>query len=258
MAEFVATADGVRLAYDTAGRGEPPVVFVHGWGGDRSYFAPQVTHFADRHAVATLDLRGHGESGRPEPGRPGSYEVAAFADDALAVAKAGRLAPPRRGRPQPGRLARVGMRSAPWCGAGGGHGQPALALSESAKAFFAASVEAVAADRDGAWRAGFISEQLLPTDTVRRQEIIAGVAALPAAIAAAAWRAIARFDGAVALGQVQVPLLWIGSDDPGAALREACPRIIIGQTVGAGHFNQLEVPDQVNAMIERFLAVIER
>ena len=26
-------------------------------------------------------------------------------------------------------------------------------------------------------------------------------------------------------------------------------------TVGAGHFHQLEVPEQVNAMIERFLAV---
>ena len=36
-------------------------------------------------------------------------------------------------------------------------------------------------------------------------------------------------------------------------LRRACPAITIGQTVGAGHFIQLEVPDQVNAMIERFL-----
>ena len=26
-------------------------------------------------------------------------------------------------------------------------------------------------------------------------------------------------------------------------------------TVGAGHFHQLEVPEQVNAMIERFLAL---
>jgi pimeloyl-ACP methyl ester carboxylesterase len=40
-----------------------------------------------------------------------------------------------------------------------------------------------------------------------------------------------------------------------ARLREACPHAIIGQTVGAGHFHQLEVPDQVNAMIERFLKV---
>ena len=38
-------------------------------------------------------------------------------------------------------------------------------------------------------------------------------------------------------------------------LRALNPRIRTGQTVGAGHFNQLEVPQQVNAMIERFLAV---
>ena len=31
--------------------------------------------------------------------------------------------------------------------------------------------------------------------------------------------------------------------------------LMVGQTVGARHFNILEVPEQVNAMIERFLAV---
>jgi hypothetical protein len=30
---------------------------------------------------------------------------------------------------------------------------------------------------------------------------------------------------------------------------------MIGQTVGAGHYHQLEVPDQVNAMVERFIAI---
>jgi hypothetical protein len=30
--------------------------------------------------------------------------------------------------------------------------------------------------------------------------------------------------------------------------------LIVGQTVGAGHFNNRVVPEQVNAMIERFLA----
>jgi len=38
-----------------------------------------------------------------------------------------------------------------------------------------------------------------------------------------------------------------------ARLRELCPHVMIGQTVGAGHFHQLEVPVQVNAMIDRFL-----
>jgi pimeloyl-ACP methyl ester carboxylesterase len=31
------------------------------------------------------------------------------------------------------------------------------------------------------------------------------------------------------------------------------PTVVNGWTVGAGHFSQLEVPDQVNAMIEGFL-----
>jgi hypothetical protein len=33
---------------------------------------------------------------------------------------------------------------------------------------------------------------------------------------------------------------------------------VTGKTVGSGHFVQLEVPEQVNAMIERFLAVALR
>ena len=37
-------------------------------------------------------------------------------------------------------------------------------------------------------------------------------------------------------------------------LLEANPAITIGQR-GAGHFHQLEVPEQVNPMIERFLSV---
>ncbi|MFN0027513.1 MAG: alpha/beta fold hydrolase [Acidimicrobiales bacterium] len=40
---------------------------------------------------------------------------------------------------------------------------------------------------------------------------------------------------------------------PPPVLATAIPHVITGQTVGAGHFNMLEVPDQVNAMIEQFL-----
>ena len=44
-----------------------------------------------------------------------------------------------------------------------------------------------------------------------------------------------------------------GPINDAAALRALNPVLRTGQTVGAGHFNQLEVPEQVNAMIERFL-----
>jgi hypothetical protein len=38
-------------------------------------------------------------------------------------------------------------------------------------------------------------------------------------------------------------------------LRELCPQLVTAKTLLAGHFNTLEVADQVNAMIERFLSV---
>ena len=44
-----------------------------------------------------------------------------------------------------------------------------------------------------------------------------------------------------------------GSPGIGAVIRRLTAKVV-GQTVGAGHFAQLIVPDQVNAMIARFLA----
>jgi pimeloyl-ACP methyl ester carboxylesterase len=76
MTQFASVPDG-RLAYDVAGAGDPPMLFVHGWCCDRSCFAPQVTHFSASHAVVAVDLRGHGESSAPEqPLKPGRISAA--------------------------------------------------------------------------------------------------------------------------------------------------------------------------------------
>ena len=45
----------------------------------------------------------------------------------------------------------------------------------------------------------------------------------------------------------------LGGSPDSVRLRTIKPDLEVGITVGAGHFHQLEVPDQVNAMIERFL-----
>jgi pimeloyl-ACP methyl ester carboxylesterase len=52
--------------------------------------------------------------------------------------------------------------------------------------------------------------------------------------------------------------MYVGSHAPVAdmaALRAAMPNAVMAQTAGAGHFHQIEVPEQVNPMIERFLAI---
>lgn len=68
--------NGIRLSYDDRGSGEPSIVFVHGWTCNRSFFAPQAEHFARRHRVVSVDLRGHGESDKPNE----AYSIEAYAD----------------------------------------------------------------------------------------------------------------------------------------------------------------------------------
>jgi hypothetical protein len=66
------------------------------------------------------------------------------------------------------------------------------------------------------------------------------------------------WDAAAAASACKVPALYIGaavSLSDLARFRQLCPQLVVGQTVGAGHFNNQEVPDQVNAMIDRFLTV---
>ena len=50
-----------------------------------------------------------------------------------------------------------------------------------------------------------------------------------------------------------VPMIEKGRDL--ARLRAACPQLMVAKTYGSGHFSPLEVPDQINAMIARFIAV---
>lgn len=255
MPESLSVA-GFRLVYDTAGAGDPPMLFVHGWCCDRSYFAPQFEHFAASHAVAALDLRGHGDSGSPKT-RPGGYDMDVLADDVLAVAAVAGFDRPVLVGHSLGAL--IGLVCAARAGAIGAlvMVDPAPITNEKAKKFFRESAGAVAADEDGSWRRNFVAGMFLPADVARRAAIIEQMPANPPGIAAEVMRVMGEFDGAV-LAKVSVPVLSIGSAGPAnssADLRRLCPAITIGQTVGSGHFNMLEVPEQVNAMIERFLAV---
>jgi pimeloyl-ACP methyl ester carboxylesterase len=256
VTEF-ATRDGVKLAYERSGTGDPPIVFIHGWACDRSYFEPQVKHFAVDHAVVAVDLRGHGESDRVEPG-PGVYDVDRFADDVLAIAAGVGFDRPVVIGHSLGGVVALACAARPGAVSAAVMVDPAPITNEPIKAFLGQAAESAERDEDASWRKGFVGGMFLPSDEARRDEIIAGMTALPPAIAGAALRGIAEFDGTTALREVGVPLLSIGSAAPTNApedFRAACPTITIGQTVGSGHFNQLEVPDQVNSMIERFLRI---
>ncbi len=70
--------------------------------------------------------------------------------------------------------------------------------------------------------------------------------------------AMLAHDTAADAAACRVPTLAVASATlPGdvGRFRKLCPQLVTGQTVGSGHFHQLEVPEQINLMIDRFLAI---
>ncbi len=74
-------ADGVRLAYEAIGSGEP-LVLISGQSGDRHVWDNIRYDFADRYRVITFDHRGTGDSDKPEDP---PYTTRGFARDAITI-----------------------------------------------------------------------------------------------------------------------------------------------------------------------------
>src|SRR6266436_10206392 len=69
--------NGIALFYEEAGKGAPPILLVHGLAGDHTFMTPQFEHYRSTHRVVSMDLRGHGQSEKPQQ----EYTIAGFADD---------------------------------------------------------------------------------------------------------------------------------------------------------------------------------
>jgi pimeloyl-ACP methyl ester carboxylesterase len=247
--------DGVKLYYDIDGKGSPPIVFVHGWTCNHTYFAPQQKYFGKRHRVVSVDLRGHGKSDKPEQ----QYSIAGFADDlAWMCAELGLKKPVVVGHSMGGMVALELAASHPDVpGAIVTCDSPVVVPAQLATNM-GATLEQF---RKRNWRPAhraFIADALfIPTDDAKRKErILKDMTSAPDHVTIGCFEAIAAADTEGAARKCKVPFLNILAASPLCdveRLRELCPAAVVGQTVGAGHFHQLEVPDQVNGMIERFL-----
>ncbi|MBA2524324.1 MAG: alpha/beta hydrolase [Pyrinomonadaceae bacterium] len=81
LASVVTAADGVPIHYEVKGNGDLALVFIHCWSCDRTLWENQVAVFAKDHRVVTIDLPGHGDSGK---GRT-NWSIESYGEDVKRV-----------------------------------------------------------------------------------------------------------------------------------------------------------------------------
>jgi pimeloyl-ACP methyl ester carboxylesterase len=252
--------DGVDLFYEEAQGDAAPVLLVHGWCCDHTYFAPQFEHFANRgHRVVAVDLRGHGKSDKPHQ----PYTMQVFADDLAWMCERLELAKPvvvghsmggivafDLAARYPGLTSAVVMLDA------------AVVLPSAARAAIPAFLEELRGPGYREALRNYAANSLfIPTDDQERKvRILESMSSAPQHVVVSAFEGLRDYDPTEATGGLAIPAVYIAADElqprsDMTRVHELAPQILYGKTVGSGHFCQLEVPEQVNAMIDRFLAV---
>jgi pimeloyl-ACP methyl ester carboxylesterase len=252
----VASADGVPIRYHSEGSGEPALVFIHGWGGDRGHWAEQVARFSGDREVITLDLAGHGESGRERH----DWTIESLGEDVRAVVLALDLR----------RVILVGHSLG---------GPVALAAAERLQGRVAAVVgvdtfhdverrldparvqELVERwQKDFAGSAKQLLEAVLPKDCdpALRDRLQAQLAGAPPEIALALLRAQFDYDLAAAFERVHVPIRAINTPPPttrAAGRRHAADFAAVDlAAMQLGHFPMLTAPDLIDQKLAETLA----
>ena len=249
--------NGVVLAYDDAGSGDPPLVFVHGAACNRRYWYQQVPRFSSAHRVVTVDLRGHGESSAPSE----RYTVRLFAEDlASTCMQLGIESPVVIGHSLGGLVALDFASAYP------GHvaaavliDSPLLPGGDRAEVVRDLVAGLRGRDPDSALRAYFASLFGPYDDAAIRSWVIDQAVLTEPHVTSSIWEeSLVSWDDEAALRACRVPLLYIDAGTPNADLARAvelCPGLMIARTIGSGHFSPLVVPEQVNAVLDRFLRV---
>jgi pimeloyl-ACP methyl ester carboxylesterase len=237
---------------------QPAIIMIHGWCSNLEHYAPQAKHFARKHRVLRVDRRGLGRSTTPGTGHSAKQAAA----DIAAIAKL------------------EGIRRAIVIGHAGG-GPVALELSRSYPRLVKASVMIDSPlyqqpklgdpkDPFGATLGSMVDALRGPNgkralkqmytgyfskkcDSAVRNQAIADALRTPLEVAVDELLIMAVSTQAIA-DEVRQPVLWLAAGLVDQAYIGAhLKNVQFAEVVGSGHFPQLEVPAQTNAMIETFI-----
>jgi pimeloyl-ACP methyl ester carboxylesterase len=250
----------VALHFEIVEGSDTPIVFIHGWCCDHTFFAPQAAYFSSLgHQVILPDLRGHGLSDKPEQ----PYPIEVFSDDIVWMCGELNLNRPIFvGHSMGGIIAFDIAARYPNLPSAIAMLDAAIVLPDAARAVIPAFLQRLQGpDYAGAMRDLVSSVFFIPSDDpARKTQILDRMANAPQHVMSAAYGGLANYAAEKTPNRVTVPSLYIVANEPAARTdlvrtKELIPQMHVGRTVGSGHFCQLEVPDQINAMLARFIRV---
>ncbi|KWV58107.1 alpha/beta hydrolase [Bradyrhizobium macuxiense] len=263
--------DGIRLGHVEVGPAaaqDPPLLLINGWTGDHGIFSPQLVHFAQKRRTVAVNLRGHGSSDAPDQ----EYTVAGFADDiAWQCDHLELFKPVVIGHSMGGRIALELCGRYPDLAAGLVMidtivmPSPILRKSRQVKALLdgVGGSDYLAILKANAWELGCDFDDAARRKTIYETYVLPPCSKIAQHVAYSVIRnAILDYDPLPAAKACRVPMAYIAADVPLVnmargldRLKEICPQLVTAKTMLAGHFNTIEVADQVNAMLDRFLDV---
>jgi len=244
--------DGVSIHYDVQGCGKIALAFVHGWCCNRGYWTGQLEHFAPHYTVVTIDLAGHGTSGRDRT----RWTIPSFGRDVAAVVE------------------QLGLEQVVLIG----HSMGGLVIVEAARLLPAAVIGLVGADT---WRnveqirtpdqiaamvtpmradfkvaaAAFVRASFIAaSDPGLVERVVTAMSAAPPDIAIAATEAICEYDRHLPAGLrgINAPKATINGRPTNLAAAQRLG-ITVLPVSGVGHFVMLEDPPAFNRLLDEAL-----
>lgn len=251
------TRNGVVISFDCVGAGEFSYLLIHGVGANRSFFASIFEHLMQKGRVVNVDLRGHGKSSQPNQ----PYLMETYAEDlgwlvqelqlnqiiVIGHSMGGNIAL-EFARRFPDRIKGLVLLDA-W-----------LFWTESASLFFAERLKELQSPQYATHLRALVEMRCLPTD--RHKDVVRNsFLSTPQHVWCSSLESMRQWDkqcAAAAVRSCRVPTLYIQTDALQVDLEQFhlyfYSRVILGKVVGSGHFCNLEVPEQVNAMLDRFVS----
>jgi len=252
-----AVVDDLRIAFEESGSGAPTVVLIHGGFANRSHFRQQTQHLALRHRTLAVDLRGHGESDAPND----AFGVRDFARDVIGVCESARVerAVLCGHSVLGGAIALEVAATRPALVAGVALLDAGVLFPEAIRTRALSLVPALSTDGWAEALHGYFSRMFGRYDPpALKDRIFAEIDKAPRQMAAPLWRDLMSSDYAAQLSSGDYPLLYVHAGTPTdlARLQQLRPDAIIASVAGSGHYLHLVVPEQVNAMLDRFLEIV--